>query len=32
MEKGWNPGLDFEKTNEIGDMCESIITALTKDR
>ena len=32
MEKGWNLGLDFEKTNEIGDMCESIITALTKDR
>lgn len=29
MEKGWKPGPDFEDTNEIGDMCESIITALT---
>ena len=32
MDKGWNPGPDFEETNEIGDMCENIITALTKDR
>ena len=32
MEKGWKPGADFEETNEIGDMCENIITALTKDR
>lgn len=32
MEKGWKSGPDFEETNEIGDMCESIITALTKDR
>lgn len=32
MEKGWVSGSDFEKTNEIGDMCESIITALTKNR
>ena len=32
MSKGWKPGTDFEETNEIGDMCEDIITALTKDR
>ena len=32
MERGWKPGPDFEETNEIGDMCEAIITALTKDR
>lgn len=32
MEKGWKPGSDFEETNEIGDLCEAIITALTKDR
>ena len=32
MEKGWKPGDDFEETNEIGNMCEDIITALTKDR
>ena len=32
MEKGWSSGSDFEETNEIGDMCESIITALTKNR
>lgn len=32
MEKGWKPGTDFEETNEIGNMCEDIITALTKDR
>ena len=32
MERGWKPGADFEETNEIGDMCEDIITALTKDR
>ena len=32
MEKGWKPGADFEETNEIGDMCEGIISALTKDR
>lgn len=32
MEEGWKPGDDFEETNEIGDMCEDIITALTKDR
>ena len=32
MEKGWKPGPDFEETNEIGDMCEDIITALTKGR
>ena len=32
MEKGWKPGDDFYETNEIGDMCEDIITALTKDR
>ena len=32
MEKGWKPGKDFEETNEIGNMCESIITALTKER
>lgn len=32
MEKGWEAGADFEKTNKIGDMCESIITALTKER
>ena len=29
MEKGWKPGTDFEETNEVGDMCEDIITALT---
>ena len=29
MEKGWKPGTDFEETNELGDMCEDIITALT---
>ena len=32
MERGWKPGSDFEETNEIGDMCESIITDLTKNR
>ncbi len=32
MERGWKPGPDFEETNEIGDMCEDIITALTRDR
>ena len=32
MEKGWKPGTDFGETNETGDMCEEIITALTKDR
>lgn len=32
MEKGWKPSTDFEETNEIGEMCEDIITALTKDR
>lgn len=32
MEKGWKPGPDYEETNEIGDMCEDIITVLTKDR
>ena len=32
MERGWKPSPDFEETNEIGDMCEAIITALTKDR
>lgn len=32
MERGWKRGPDFEETNEIGDMCEAIITALTKDR
>ncbi len=32
MEKGWKPGPDFEETNETGNMCEAIITALTKDR
>lgn len=30
MERGWKPGPDYEDTNEIGDMCEDIITALTK--
>ena len=30
MRKGWKPGNDFDETNEIGDMCEAIITALTK--
>lgn len=29
MERGWKPGTDFEETNETGDMCEDIITALT---
>lgn len=29
MERGWKPGPDFEETNETGDMCEDIITALT---
>ena len=29
MEKGWKPGPDYEETNEIGDLCEDIITALT---
>ena len=32
MLHGWKPGADFEETNEIGDMCEDIITALTKKR
>lgn len=32
MERGWKSGSDFEETNEVGDMCEDIITALTKDR
>lgn len=32
MENGWKPGKDFEETNEVGDLCESIITALTRDR
>ena len=32
MGKGWKAGDDFEGTNEIGNMCEDIITALTKDR
>ena len=32
MERGWKPGADFEETNEIGDMCENIITALMKGR
>lgn len=32
MEKGWKPGKDFEETNEVGDLCESIITELTRDR
>lgn len=32
MERGWKPGSDYEETNEIGDMCEDIITALTKGR
>ena len=32
MERGWKSGPDFEETNEIGDMCEAIITALTEDR
>ena len=32
MERGWKPGYDFIETNAIGDMCESIITDLTKDR
>lgn len=28
MAHGWKPGPDYEETNEIGDMCESIIDAL----
>lgn len=32
MSRGWEPGQDFEKTNAVGDMCESIITALTQKR
>lgn len=32
MENGWKPGKDFEETNEVGDLCESIITALTGGR
>ena len=32
MERGWKPGPDYDETNEIGDICEDIITALTKDR
>ena len=27
--KGWKPGPEFEETNEIGDMCEAIIDALS---
>lgn len=32
MEKGWKSGKDFQETNEIGDMCETIITALTRGK
>ena len=30
MSRGWKPGPEFEQTNAIGDMCESIIDALTE--
>lgn len=32
MTHGWKPGLDFEETNEIGDLCEAIIDAIEESR
>lgn len=32
MSFGWKPGPDYEETNEIGDMCESIIDVIEENR